>query len=282
MTNDSQLFQIQEALKPCKKKKVKRAPAVKKSNGKEQAVSMGFYDDLSPIQLSGSYLETPAQEEYAEQQTSFDELSFSYSDEQQEAENITAESYSLEEEDFNAPSLFASEQSEEGLMELTNTGEENKISGSLSESEITDDLAQITKESETVPRKEYSAATEASKDDFLKTVMEKNKEHAKEANTDTEPSQNQSPENKQSIFDAIAKSMNYANAFDLGDYVLEQRFNMFDEEENKKKWNEPVAEIEPLPESKSVAPEPSTKEFVEDLDIINAAVETEQSNPILK
>jgi hypothetical protein len=258
---------------------------------------MGFCDDLSPIQLSGTYIQDSQEEQYAEQ-SSVDVFSFSYGDDQQQYydtnENAISGSYSLQDEDFNEPSLLASEQSDDGLMELTNTGEESKISGSLSESEIADDLAQISKDSELV-QKEYSAAKEAEKDDFIKTVLDKNKEQAKEANTNTEASQPTMPENKQSIFDAIAKSMNYANAFDLGDYVLEQRFNMFDAEENKKKWNEPVTEDVTMPESKSIAPEPSTQDFVEDLDIMQAAAtepveesktnmpgETEQSNPILK
>ena len=285
MNNDSQLFQIQKSLKKNKKKSRKNATVTHTGENKGPVVSMGFCDDLRPIQLSiGSVHNNSALEpvtEYSEQYA-FDEMTLSMSATAEEYfnenENISSRSISLQDSEFETPSALTHEQNETGLAELTNSGEQNKLPTTLSDAEITDDLAMISQSPHAHEKNQYSAAKQADKDDFFKRVLEKNQEQSKEPASETEPASNRTADAKQSIFDAIAKSMNYANAFDLGDYVLEQRFDLFDEEENKNQWTIPKIEKNYLSENKAdiykqeeeiKTTELSTKDFVEDLDIIH-------------
>jgi hypothetical protein len=127
-----------------------------------------------------------------------------------------------------------------------------------------------------VEQKNLFASKEKEEDDFYKKILEKNKEQVN-TSSDDQASASPAQDTNKNIFDAIAKSLNYANAFDLGDYVLEQRFDMFDDEENKKAAQETKTEKAITPEENTAgglsalnenAEGLSTKYFVEDLDII--------------
>ncbi len=77
-------------------------------------------------------------------------------------------------------------------------------------------------------------------------------------------------ENPHAIFDQLAESMQYANAYDLGTLELEKRFDAFDKTEIKEVKNAQAVEPKQAKTSNQrVADEPSTEEFLDDLDQIH-------------
>lgn len=282
MSHKSQLFQIQEGLQK------KRKPLRKKKNGvhrqqedKTNAVSMGFYDDLGPIQLSGGFAYQfnqpffqPA-ESFANTVT--EDVAFSIVEEQEPSageRTNQADVITFEQSGSDGLLRFAQEQDEDGLLYLTGKSESAGSALTLSDADIAGDLSAILNTPAEQPASLKPKQNEA--DDFYQKILDKQKEQVGASPSD-ETTATPAPDNSRSIFDAIAKSLNYANAFDLGDYVLEQRFDMFDEEENKKAAQENIPEKTITPQEKTATVLSalnehldglSTKSFVEDLDII--------------
>jgi hypothetical protein len=78
-------------------------------------------------------------------------------------------------------------------------------------------------------------------------------------------------ENSQAIFDRIAQSMQYANAYDLGTVELENRFSEFDRvHDMQQKASERKKTPKPATPAAGPAPAPTvgSKDFIEDLDSI--------------
>ncbi len=94
--------------------------------------------------------------------------------------------------------------------------------------------------------------------------------------------------NEHEIFDRIAQSMSYANAYDLGSVALEKRFREFDEimeieENNKKKGKEigPSAALR-YEDDRIIGTEPpSNEDFIEDLNIITNKGDVTYQSPSL-
>lgn len=286
---NSQLFQIQESITGFKKRKKKKDPktTVVKEEKKPVAasVAMGYYDDLGPIQLSGSfgvsYNFSHQTDEYNESVVTEDAAFSIVDDEGNDVNRETyqqPEFYASQHSDDDRPVSFGDEYEEEdGISESRSMSDD--IAGSLSDMDIARDLSSIMNaESTPAENAKKYAAKKIEEDDFYKKMMDRNNEMAN-ATPSEEAAETPAPStNNQSIFDAIAKSLNYANAFDLGDYVLEQRFDMFDDEEKKKeeeaKNKQAASNIDkqttaPANTNTELPPETlSTKDFVEDLDII--------------
>ena len=280
---DSQLFQIQDSLstKPKKRKKPRFAKA--KSNA---SVSMGFYDDLAPISVttqSPGYVSSASFSAPEETQLT-DSFSFSTDNAdlilpaQDLSEFLVPGPEAEQPEAFTHTEEHWQENNEEYKKET------DRFYTGLSENEIAADLSAINKSSEPAATKSEKHKEEE-KEEFFKKLLERNKEEEKKSTEETKtetppPAHNQS----QNIFDAIAKSMNYANAFDLGDYVLEQRFNLFDNEEDKK-----LAEVKDETQALKTADnsvsmelketELPTKNFIEDLDIIQEGSKSFTTSP---
>jgi hypothetical protein len=185
-----------------------------------------------------------------------------------------ADVITFEQSDNNDLFGYKNQQDEDGLLYLTGKTEGNPSPLSLSDADLAEDLSAIL--STPVEQKNLFASKEKEEDDFYKKILEKNKEQVN-TSSDEQASASPAQDNNKNIFDAIAKSLNYANAFDLGDYVLEQRFDMFDDEENKKAAQETKTEKVITPEENTAgrlsalnenAEGLSTRYFVEDLDII--------------
>jgi hypothetical protein len=282
MSSNSQLFQIQDCLKK-NRKPLRQHKSGKKTEMEEKAagVSMGFYDDLSPIQLSGGltyqFNQHVFQEGESFAQTITEDATFSIVDENENTaggRSSDADVVTFEQSGSENILGYTHQQDEDGLLNLTGKGEGTDSPLTLSDAEIAGDLSAIL--STTVEQKNLFTSQEKEEDDFYKKILEKNKEQASATPADETPASPAQDTNK-NIFDAIAKSLNYANAFDLGDYVLEQRFDMFDDEENKKAAQETKTEKVITPEDNTAgglsalnehAEGLSTKYFVEDLDII--------------
>ncbi len=78
--------------------------------------------------------------------------------------------------------------------------------------------------------------------------------------------------NEHAIFDRIAQSMQYANAYDLGSIDLDQRFSDFDKlEELEKKINKKLSPEKPTEteETKASSEQLTATQFIHDLDEIN-------------
>ena len=243
MGNKSQLFQIQDSFtrynKRCETKKDKKKQVDPEEKKKEMAaaVSLSYYDDGAPIILSGSaWHHSFSQSEVdSPEQVITEDATFSIvEDDGEEEYSINKEllllSQSASEPEYETVLSLTENNEEPGLLDWAANAKREESAATLSDTEIAADLSSIFS---TTENKE-PAPKQAEKDDFLKRMIEKNEEQ-KTKNPSTDEALTAPPTTaNQNIFDAIAKSMNYANAFDLGNYVLEQRFDMFDEEENKR------------------------------------------------
>ncbi len=94
--------------------------------------------------------------------------------------------------------------------------------------------------------------------------------------------------NEHAIFDKIAESMQYANAYDLGSISVDKRFEEFDQIEalsKPKTKSQSVIEEEPMYVEEEPQEKVSSKEFIEDLDLIHKELsdkknEAKQPEPI--
>jgi hypothetical protein len=86
-----------------------------------------------------------------------------------------------------------------------------------------------------------------------------------------EPQAPPPPKGEQEIFDRIAQSMRYANAYELGSVELENRFADFDRMDDLKRRGREVTPQEPAPPE----PPPSvpSADFLQDLDAVRASAE---------
>ena len=298
MGNKSQLFQIQDTVsrynercKSGKKKKKQKDPEEKKKE-MAAAVSLSHFDDGAPIILSGSAWYHSFSQSVAEapEQIITEDATFSVIEDDGEDEySINKEllllSQSSSESEYDTVLSLTENTEEPGLHDWTANAKREESQASLSDSEIAADLSTIFS---TTENKE-PAPNQAEKDDFWKKMMDKNEEQKTASPTTDEAATVPPTSGNQNIFDAIAKSLNYANAFDLGNYVLEQRFDMFDEEENKRisgesnmnkselaTRGEPVRTGHPGGQAAKVSSESeelSTRAFLEDLDSIQQSSE---------
>ncbi|MEZ0609600.1 YiiX/YebB-like N1pC/P60 family cysteine hydrolase [Fibrella sp. WM1] len=113
---------------------------------------------------------------------------------------------------------------------------------------------------------------------------EKTTTSSRTASTATYPAQATTPpqplpteaDNPHAIFDRIAQSMTYANAYNLGSFDLAQRFDAFDREASVPPPAQPVARATPTPPTPRPQPtnwvEPSPTDFLRDLDLMTVAV----------
>lgn len=80
--------------------------------------------------------------------------------------------------------------------------------------------------------------------------------------------------NEHQIFEKIAQNMRYANAYNLGSFAIEQRFDDFDQfDEIKEKAKEHKSTPAPVPAtlSKEAAPPVTAEDFLKDMDMISEA-----------
>ena len=282
---NNQLFQLQASLK----KESKRCAGKKKGGGTkkpvdENTVTMTWHDDLSPLRVSGSFAR--AYNEGRVQENTWKDGE--YVSEASYTESLTEESsrqsfFVAPQEEDPVPAAFDTDLIEDAeIISETPHARTASVTG-LSEDDIAGDLSAILRQPP-----ESNNPQPAASDDFIQQVLDKNKELSNKE-TGTDAKQDAPPANhSHQIFDAIAKSLNYANAFDLGDFVLEKRFDQFDEEEMKgseKKAPAPEAEQYGSQGSgardinKEAADSLSTQHFVEDLDIINEISESQGATP---
>jgi|GEM_PF-3699917 len=298
MGTKSQLFQIQDSFtrysKRCetKKKKKKQVDPEEKKKEMAAAVSLSYYDDGAPIVLSGSawyhsfsQSEADSPEQIITEDATFSVVEDGDVDEYSINKELLLLSQSSSEEEYENVLSLTENTEEPGLFDWAANAKKEESPASLSDDEIAADLSTIfstTENKEAMPN-------QAEKDDFLKKMLEKNEEQKTKSPTTDEATTAPPTSGNQNIFDAIAKSMNYANAFDLGNYVLEQRFDMFDEEENKRISGEsnmnkselatrggPVRTDYPGGQTGKVSndsEELSTRAFLEDLDSIQQSSE---------
>jgi hypothetical protein len=110
-------------------------------------------------------------------------------------------------------------------------------------------------------------------DPLSKKIVEKNKRVSPQsvpAKEDNKPPLPEAP-NSQAIFDRIAQSMQYANAYDLGTVELENRFSDFDKiaDLQQKAGKARVSKNTPAPSGEAVpAIQVNSEDFIQDLDEI--------------
>ena len=123
------------------------------------------------------------------------------------------------------------------------------------------------------------SATEADILDDLQAIIRGQKIYDKEAgmvDRSAKPMASAQPQkNGQEIFDRIAQSMEYANAYDLGTVELENRFADFDLQDERKRKGTSVKKVAPKPVDAIPAPKADTADFIDDLDAIKTEARTQ-------
>jgi hypothetical protein len=292
MKNKGQLFELKENLQiynktvSIRKKKISRETSF--------SSSVNFFDDQQPITLSG-----PGRIEY--------NMSLDWAVESFESAPVQDVEYIVESSIDPQPVDMINTQAEEAnpvYEEVITTKEEtvkqtpamtapikalSEVARGLSDDTLATDLAEILEGKKVFdPETKKMVQKEEVKDDFLDKLKtaDKQRDHA-ETNESKEK-----PIDQQAIFDKIAQSMNYANAFDLGEFELEKRFDSFDQEEGQNlktgspaplipippqpKIPDPISSLPKPPDIPNIIPESlpfSTEEFVKDLDLIKLGSE---------
>jgi hypothetical protein len=292
MKNKGQLFELKENLQIYNKTVSIRKKKI--SRGTSFSSSVNFYDDQQPITVSG-----PGKIEY---NMSLDWAVESFeSSPVQDVEYIVESSVDSQQiETINTQVTEEVPVYEEIIIAKEDTGKQNppmtppikalsEVAKSLSDDTLAADLAEILEGKKVFdPETKKIVQKDEVKDDFLDKLKTADKQREPAVADNTTSPAAEKANDQQAIFDKIAQSMNYANAFDLGEFELEKRFDSFDQDEGQNatspsipippipKIPDPLSNLPKPPEIPSIIPEGlpfSTEEFVKDLDLIKLGSE---------
>jgi hypothetical protein len=138
------------------------------------------------------------------------------------------------------------------------------------------------------PEQKQLVGKEKVDDEFMKKLKEADSQRSSsgEENKAATGTDGKEKEDQNAIFEKIAKNMNFANSFDLGEFEMEKRFESFDKDLSAGTLpNFPAPTMPPIPELPNLPlpPNPldtlkealpfSTEDFIKDLSLINVQSE---------